>query len=148
MSGPGGSTPVRESAAGEHGLLAERTAISAVLRLLAEATGNASASKWIPRVGIGRSSSVASADPNPFLSVVTRTQGKRLHALRETLLCLAAQTCTDFEILIVAHKVAPELQPALGQVLEQLPDWLRARTRRLAVDEGGRTRPLNVGFDD
>ena len=34
----------------------------------------------------------------PFLSVVMRTQGKRICALKEALLCLYAQTCRDFEV--------------------------------------------------
>ncbi|HVF19852.1 MAG TPA: hypothetical protein VNA14_06385, partial [Mycobacteriales bacterium] len=35
----------------------------------------------------------------PFLSVLTRTQGRRPETLRELLLCLAAQTSDDFELL-------------------------------------------------
>ena len=39
--------------------------------------------------------------PRPFLSVITRTQGRRPDRLREMLLSLAAQTDEDFELLLV-----------------------------------------------
>ena len=39
----------------------------------------------------------------PFLSVITRTQGKRPEMLRETLLSLVGQTDEDFEVLLIGH---------------------------------------------
>ena len=40
------------------------------------------------------------ADARPFLSIITRTQGRRPHTLTEVLVCLTAQTDTDFELLL------------------------------------------------
>ena len=47
-------------------------------------------------------------DNAPFLSVVMRTQGKRIEMLREAVLCLWAQTCQDFEVLIMGHNLDGE----------------------------------------
>lgn len=82
----------------------------------------------------------------PFLSVVMRTQGRRPGPLRDALLCLAAQTCADFEVLLVAHKVAPELRSVIERIIEDLPEGPRRRVRLIAVDLGNRTTPLNVAF--
>lgn len=84
---------------------------------------------------------------NPFLSIVTRTQGTRIEALSETLLCLTAQTNTNFEVLIVGHKLTVERQIAVERVIEELPNWMRKKVRLIKVDHGNRTTPLNVGFE-
>ncbi|AIV90185.1 methyltransferase domain-containing protein [Burkholderia pseudomallei] len=89
------------------------------------------------------------ADPKearPFLSIVTRTQAKRLGNLRDVLLCLTAQTCQDFEILVVTHKVDGEPYYAVRRIVEDLPESIRNRARVLRCDRGGRTAPLNDGF--
>lgn len=83
----------------------------------------------------------------PFLSVLTRTQGRRPETLRELLLCLAAQTCDDFELLVLCHDVADEPSAAIDSALGELPDSLRERTGRIDVKGGGRSRPLNVGIE-
>lgn len=82
----------------------------------------------------------------PFLSVITRTQGRRLHTLTETLLCLAGQDDADFEVLVMGHRLDADARRAVLRVIEDTPDWLRARIRFVAVEEGGRSHPLNVGF--
>lgn len=83
----------------------------------------------------------------PFLSVITRTQGLRIEALSEALLCLTGQTNTNFEVLIIGHKLTIEHQLAVERVIEELPDWLREKVRLIRVDHGNRTTPLNVGFE-
>jgi 2-polyprenyl-3-methyl-5-hydroxy-6-metoxy-1,4-benzoquinol methylase len=85
-------------------------------------------------------------EPRPFLTVVTRTQGKRVPELTEALLCLMAQSCQDFELLILGHRLTDETLPLVEQVIASLPESLRARTRLIRVEEGNRTTPLNVGF--
>ncbi|WP_303637819.1 methyltransferase domain-containing protein [Stenotrophomonas tuberculopleuritidis] len=82
----------------------------------------------------------------PFLSVVIRTVGKRVTTLRESLLCLSAQTCQDFEVIIAGHSLDVERQIAVEGVIEELHADLRQRTRLLKVDGGGRSAPLNAGF--
>lgn len=84
----------------------------------------------------------------PFLSVLTRTQGRRPETLRELLLCLAAQTCTDFEVLLLCHDLPPERDPEVAAALDELPEHLAARVRRVDVEGGGRSRPLNVGIGE
>lgn len=82
----------------------------------------------------------------PFLSVVTRTQGKRLHTLMEALTCLSGQTDTDFEVVVVGHKLSVEKLEAVKGVIADTQDWLRSRVKLVLADEGGRSRPLNIGF--
>ena len=93
-------------------------------------------------------------DPRPptsaspcFLSVVTRTQGRRPHLLAETLASLAQQTDRDFEVVVVRHRTDPEQAATVTGVVEALPAWLRERTRILDVERPGRSSPLNDGFE-
>ncbi|MDR0837622.1 MAG: glycosyltransferase family 2 protein [Propionibacteriaceae bacterium] len=83
----------------------------------------------------------------PFLSIVTRTQGTRPVALKDVLLCLTGQTDTDFELLIMGHKLTPEGRKSLDQIIGETPAWLQARIRLIPVDDGNRTRPLCVGYE-
>jgi SAM-dependent methyltransferase len=83
----------------------------------------------------------------PFLSVLTRTQGKRPDTLQETLLCLAAQECTDFECLVLAHDVSAEVLGDLQYLLDTLPANVAGQFRLIPVMGGGRSRPLNVGLE-
>jgi glycosyltransferase involved in cell wall biosynthesis len=81
----------------------------------------------------------------PFLSVLVRTQGRRHQALSDVLLCLVAQTCTDFEVLVLAHDLtAPDTQRLVAAVAG-LPTTLRERVAVVPVEGGGRGRPLTVG---
>ncbi len=82
----------------------------------------------------------------PFLTVITRTQGRRPHTLAETLASLAAQTDQDFEVLLLAHRVEPAALPALAAMLRTLPPGRPARL--ITVDHGTRTAPLNVGLEE
>jgi glycosyltransferase involved in cell wall biosynthesis/SAM-dependent methyltransferase len=82
----------------------------------------------------------------PFLSVVIRTVGRRIETLRESLLCLSAQTCQDFEIVIAGHSLDVARQIAVEGLIEELQAGVRARTRLIKVDGGGRSAPLNEGF--
>lgn len=82
----------------------------------------------------------------PFLSVVTRTQGRRLQCLAEALTCLAAQTCRDVEIVLVCHLVAEDAMAGITAVVEAQPAWLRERVRVVRSERPGRAAPLNDGF--
>lgn len=84
----------------------------------------------------------------PFLTVLTRTQGRRLAELREVFNCLAAQTDTDFEVLILGHRVPHDDQVAVERIIEDAPSWLRSKTRYVKVDYGNRTAPLNLGLQE
>jgi hypothetical protein len=82
----------------------------------------------------------------PFLSIVTRTQGKRAQSLVEMFTCLAGQSVIDFEVLVMGHLLSLSRQLLVERIIEDNPAWLRARTRLILVDKGNRTHPLNVGF--
>ena len=48
----------------------------------------------------------------PFLTVLVRTQGKRIEPLRDALLCLAAQSDQDFEVIVLDHDSEPDAAAA------------------------------------
>ena len=85
-------------------------------------------------------------ESKPFLSIVTRTQGRRPHTLAEVLTCLAAQTDTDFEILIIGHRLDDAARVVVDEIVSDTPLWLHNKIRLILVEDGNRTRPLNVGF--
>ena len=104
---------------------------------------------WIctpgPRAELATVTLVREPD-RPFLSVVIRTQASRIQCLREVFTCLAAQTCQDFEVVLVAHKVNVDQQIAVERLVEDTPLSLRSRIRLVVLDRGRRSAPLNVGF--
>lgn len=88
---------------------------------------------------------VTAPAPAPFLTVLTRTQGRRPDALADVLLCLAAQSCADFELLLLAHDLGDEERTLVNEAVASLPRTLRERVQLVEVTGGGRSRPLNVG---
>jgi hypothetical protein len=88
------------------------------------------------------------ADDSPFLSIVMRTQGNRLDALAEVILCLAGQTCQDFELLIVGHKVPKHNEALVLELIQEFPECIRSKMRYISVSHGERATPLNVGFTE
>lgn len=82
-----------------------------------------------------------------FLSVVIRTQGKRIEMLREALLCLEAQTCTNFEVWVLGHNVAAEDKIKVVEVIGDFSKEFRDRIFYEDVIGGTRTTPLNYGFE-
>lgn len=83
----------------------------------------------------------------PFLSIVTRTQGLRLHTLREVFTALAGQIDTDFEVLVMGHRLTDKTQASVERILDDNPSWLRGKVRLIKVERGNRTHPINVGFE-
>ena len=83
---------------------------------------------------------------SPFLSVVTRTQGNRPHALRELFLCLSAQSDMDFEVLLLGHDVSEENKQIVLGIIEEQVSELRDKINYIPVNGGTRTTPLNYGF--
>lgn len=84
----------------------------------------------------------------PFLTVVTRTQGSRIETLRETLLCLSAQSCQDFEVCVIGHDLDVARQLAVERVIADLHGSMRERVRLVRVYGGTRATPLNAGFEN
>ncbi len=83
----------------------------------------------------------------PFLSVITRTQGKRPEMLTETLLCLTGQSNTNFELLVVGHNLNDDQFKIVNEIIDDMPEWMRNQTRYVPVNGGTRTTPLNAGFE-
>ncbi len=81
----------------------------------------------------------------PFLSVIVRTQGRRPDHLREALLCLAAQTDADLEVVLTVHGAEPAGLVAVTSLLHEHHADVSDRVRVLPVAGGGRGRPLNAG---
>jgi len=81
----------------------------------------------------------------PFLSVLLRTQGRRLATLQEALLSLAAQTSDAFEVILLAHDVAPSARKDLESLVAEFHPRFAERVRLVEVRGGERARPLNEG---
>lgn len=97
----------------------------------------------------GRKAVSGSGNKNdaPFLSIVTRTQGRRLEALRETFLSLEGQECLDFEVLVMGHNLNDEERRKVESVIEETPKYFREKVRLIQVVGGNRSTPLNKGFE-
>lgn len=89
----------------------------------------------------------SSSERRPMFSVIMRTQGKRLAALREALLCLRGQTIQDFEIRLMVHRPSEDATEGLLDLLHELPAELAERVHLTLVTDGGRSRPLNQGLE-
>lgn len=131
-------------------LLSSGTPINALLRYLRRQIDGADTVNQFVRTYLPaapRKLPAAAEEITPFLTVVTRTQGQRIEMLRETLLCLSAQTCQDFEVLVIGHKLTLEQQLHVERVIADLHAVLRERTRLIKVDRGERAAPLNSAFE-
>lgn len=86
-------------------------------------------------------------DP-PFLSVLVRTQGSpvRLQTLRDALLCLAAQSVPDIEVLVLTHQVDTRTGIDVQAVVDEFDPAFTRRVLIVPVESPGRGAPLNVGL--
>ena len=131
-----------------HLALAEGTPLHALLTSLRDnADGNAAVNQFVRAFAPGQLPLAATPDaPEPFLSIVTRTQGTRIHTLTDMFVTLMGQTDTDFEVVVIGHRLTPERQKAVERCIEDNPPWLREKIRLVLFDAPGRTAPLNEGF--
>lgn len=130
----------------DHGALSRATPLGQYLRSLREsvdAHGQTNQFVWAVAPAPTRPERPAPEEDAPFLSVIMRTQGRRDQELREVLLSLAAQSSTNFELLLVAHRVTVDQQMQVERVIEDQPAEFRARIRLMLLDTGGRAAPLN-----
>lgn len=134
----------------EHVALSDATTLSAFLRAVrndTEPRGLVNQFVWALHSAPEVSMPATEELDRPFLSVIMRTQGARPTELREALLCLAAQTNQDFELIIIAHRTdIPEQIQVEQIILDQEPDF-RERIRLLLLDHGNRASPLNLGME-
>ena len=138
----------------DHVALSEATAFSSYLRSIrarAEPHGNVNQFVWAltPAPPLPGPAYVEPRDrgDDVFLSVIMRTQGRRPQELREALLCLAAQSVQDFEVLVVAHKTQLAEQKSIEQIIAEQPPSLRERIRFERLDRGQRSAPINRGIE-
>lgn len=83
----------------------------------------------------------------PFFSVITRTVGNRLDCLREVFLCLAAQDCMDFEVLVLGHNLADETRSEVLREIGDAPSIVAPKIAYHDITGGTRTTPINAGFE-
>jgi Glycosyl transferase family 2 len=84
-------------------------------------------------------------DDGTFLTVLLRTQGRRLEGFKDSLLCLAAQTCQNFELIVLVHNADAEASDEVDRIVgRQIPSFAR-RINVVHLAGGGRATPLNVG---
>lgn len=89
----------------------------------------------------------AQATDGPFLTVIMRTQARKLEALRDALLTLLGQSDQDFELIIVGHDLEEQDADSVRSIVEEQPASFRGRITYLPVTGGGRARPLNEAID-
>jgi SAM-dependent methyltransferase len=82
----------------------------------------------------------------PLVSIVLRSEGRFPDALAELTTCLAGQTVSDFEVIIIGYKLDRPRQVVIEQVIEELPAWLHMKIRFLRIDSGNYSHLLNIGF--
>jgi len=80
-----------------------------------------------------------------FLSVITRTQGKRPQELFEALLSLTEQTYKNFEVIVVCHNIDTASLESVQKILSDTR-LSSLSSRIICVDGGTRATPLNHGF--
>lgn len=132
-------------------ILSSGTPINALLRGLRAQVDTADTVNQFVRVYLPsapvRTTVATNDEDGPFLTVVTRTQGERIASLRETLLCLSAQTDQDFEVLVMGHRLNLEQQIEVERVIADQHAEMRAKTRLVKVERGQRAAPLNAAFE-
>jgi glycosyltransferase involved in cell wall biosynthesis len=79
----------------------------------------------------------------PFITVVVRTQGKRIELLRMALLSVANQKFSDFDVVVVGHSMDEKAVTDLKTMLAQLPLALSSKLSIEFVNGGLRSTPLN-----
>ncbi|MEP6477783.1 MAG: glycosyltransferase family 2 protein [Rhodoglobus sp.] len=84
----------------------------------------------------------------PFLTVLVRTQGRRLEPLKDALLCLAGQTVQDFEVILLEHNATKDAAREVRAIVDRLEPEFGSRVRILEVKGGTRSKPLNAGVHE
>ena len=84
------------------------------------------------------SRALSEAGSAPFLTVVVRTQGRRLITLEDNLTSLAAQTNRDMEVIVCCHGTSEAQYVEVTGVISRLPAWLG---RNHPGDQSGRRGP-------
>jgi hypothetical protein len=83
---------------------------------------------------------------SPFLTVITRTMGRRA-SLVDTLTCLAAQTDDDFEVRLMLNTPDPADRQRVIEMVEAFHPSFRSRVHLHTSGNAHRVSPLNDGLE-
>lgn len=84
---------------------------------------------------------------HPLFSVIMRTQGKRCALMEQAIVCLVAQECQDFELVVVAHNAEETDIKEVESLISSFGSQLKDRVTIAKINVGERGVPLNVGID-
>lgn len=87
------------------------------------------------------------SDDGYFLTVIMRTQGKKLDTIKEALESLVNQTNQHFKTILLPHNVSEELLNKIKDICDSLPKAFLKNLKIVPINEGNRTYPLNRGFE-
>lgn len=132
--------------------LSDSTLLGSYLRALTDKTHtyadtNQLVRAYLPGAARGQAWRDRTPEQQPFLSVIMRTQGRRPETMQDALACLLGQTNQSFELIVLPHRVSYDVQVSVERMIDDFPEDLRRRSRVVPVDNGGRSRPLNVGLE-
>ena len=135
----------------DHPVLADATPLRNLLWNLRRRTGDELTVNQFVRLFALASADVVPArppadGPGPFLSVLMRTRGTRMHNLLEALVCLAAQTDDDFVVQLLVHTARRDVFQGVRNLVESFDPRFAGKVNVHQVQEGGRACPLNVGL--
>jgi hypothetical protein len=121
-----------------------RPAYAEWLQQTAAMTSNSLSSFWGEATAALEDNDVEARDF--YLSVILRTQGNRIEALKDALLCLQAQTDQAFEIILLVHNAEASAEAAVAVIVEEFRAHFGNRLSLENVRGGTRSAPLNVGL--
>ncbi len=84
--------------------------------------------------------------PQPFCSVLVRTQGGRA-SIDDALTCLAAQTDRDIEVIVAVHSDDADVVASVEARIARYASAFQAQIVVLPIPGGGRSAPLNAGLE-
>lgn len=120
--------------------------LTRVLAALEPTTPLGALASWVRELaGTGEDTASEPRGDAPFLTVLLRTQGRRSATVQEALLCLAAQTCDDFDVMLLLHDAGAEAADAIRMCVSRFDRSFSDRVHVAEVSGGGRCRPLNEG---
>jgi hypothetical protein len=124
------------------------TPVGGLLRSVRAGAGPGAVVNQFVRAYVADEPVVAAAprDDAPFATVLVRTQGRRPRTLHDALLSVAAQTCEDYELLLLCHDAPDDGMATVERLVEAMPPDFAARVRVVPVKGGRRGRPLNAGL--
>jgi glycosyltransferase involved in cell wall biosynthesis len=90
---------------------------------------------------------ISSKNSQIGLSVILRTMGNRERLFEESILCLAAQEDSNFELVIVTHNSSKKGNVFVQDMIQKYRGLFFNPIKIISVDGGKRSAPLNAGLD-